>query len=159
MLRQRDIPGLNSSTAIIHMAMENREQETESVWRAAQKVFPDFDVVAAYLYGSYARGEEHEGSDVDVAVYFENYDIDKLLRVGRRMREEADVSREIDVRALNRSDPMFSFEVIREGELVYEADPAKRVDVEQAIERRYHDMKPLVEEYRTEMKRRTSQHG
>lgn len=141
------------------MAMEGRARVIESVRRAAQEVLPDFDVVAAYLYGSYARGEEHEGSDVDLAVYFDDYDIDKLLRVGRRMREEADVGREIDVRALNRADPVFAFKVIQEGELIFESSTSRRVDVEQMIERRYHDMKPLVEEYRTEMKRRSSQYG
>jgi len=39
-------------------------EETLKKYFAAQK-----DVVAVYLFGSYARGNERPGSDVDVAVW------------------------------------------------------------------------------------------
>lgn len=61
----------------------------DSVSFAAEKILSDYDVKFAYLYGSFARGDFSEKSDVDVAVYFEGYKLKKLLEIGRRLQEES----------------------------------------------------------------------
>lgn len=141
------------------MVVMDREKTLEKVKEAVGEVCRDYDVVAAYLFGSFARGEEHKHSDVDVAVFFRDYDIHKLLELGRKIQEEAAVDREVDVRALNRSGTPFSFRVISEGEILYEENASDRADIEQMIERRYHDMKPYFEDYRREMDRRLANYG
>ncbi|MFB6159086.1 MAG: nucleotidyltransferase domain-containing protein [Candidatus Nanohalobium sp.] len=136
-----------------------REEVLENVRSAVREVCQEYDVVAAYLFGSFVRGEEKEDSDIDVAVFFRDYNINKLLELGRKIQEEAGVEREIDVRALNRSGTAFSFRVISEGEVLYESEASERADVEQMIDRRYHDMKPYFEDYRREMKQRLASYG
>jgi predicted nucleotidyltransferase len=51
-------------------------------------------VERAYLYGSYARGEENEESDIDVMVISEIYDNLDDRTVGKTWR----ISRSVDVR-------------------------------------------------------------
>ncbi|MFB6294300.1 MAG: nucleotidyltransferase domain-containing protein [Candidatus Nanohaloarchaea archaeon] len=119
----------------------------EHIREAASAVLPEYDVVAAYLYGSFARGDANADSDVDVALYFADYDIRKLLEVGRRLREAAGIDRELDVRALNRGTPRFRFTVIQEGSVIYESDRTRRADVEERIEREYRDTRPLVHDH------------
>jgi len=127
---------------------ERTESAVESVCESSR------DVVAVYLFGSFVRGEEDEQSDIDIGILFRDYSIDKLLKLFRRIDEELDIEREVDVRALNNSGPEFPFKVISEGKLLYESDASERADYEQYFERRYHDMKPLIEDYRSEMKAR-----
>lgn len=124
--------------------MDEQHDVVEQVRAAAEAVLPEYDVVAAYLYGSFADGTFGPGSDVDVAVYFDDYSISKLLEVGRRLQQESGIHRELDVRALNRGTARFRFRVIQEGVVLYETDPSRRADVEGRIARAYHDTRPIV---------------
>lgn len=54
-----------------------------------------FDVDAIYLYGSRARGQEHAGSDWDIAVLFSSFKADLLERVARPQLVEALLEREL----------------------------------------------------------------
>lgn len=49
--------------------MTKSTQELEERLRGVFERHPE--IVGAYLFGSRARGDEHEGSDVDVAVVFD----------------------------------------------------------------------------------------
>jgi predicted nucleotidyltransferase len=52
--------------AVAHMATENRIQEMlPGVARAIKELYPDSSVM---LFGSYARGDQREDSDVDLCV-------------------------------------------------------------------------------------------
>lgn len=128
----------------------------EKVREAVEKLAPEYNVVSAYLFGSFARNEENKDSDIDIAVYFEDYSLKKVLELGRKIADEADIDREIDLRALNNKKTGLAFRVISEGEVIYEEDKSKRADIELQIERRYHDIKPYKKEYRQEMMRSAS---
>ncbi|MDY6774281.1 MAG: nucleotidyltransferase domain-containing protein [Candidatus Nanohaloarchaea archaeon] len=136
--------------------MDTEGSVREAVEESAQTVLPGYDVVAAYLYGSYARGEEHSDSDVDIAVYFRDYSLDKLLEVGRRLQEEADVGREVDVRSLNGADLVFQRNVLKDAELLYEKDPEARARFERSVYNRYLDMKPYIQQYYGKRRERIS---
>ena len=132
-----------------------KEKIIEKVKDAARGVSEDHgNIIAVYLYGSFVEGNEDERSDIDIAILFDDYKLQELLEVGRKIQERAGVSREVDVRALNSSDSQFAFRVVKDAVLLYEKDREKRADMEQSMERKYHDMKPYVREYRDEMKRR-----
>ncbi len=75
------------------------------------------------------------------------------------IREEADVSAELDVRALNSAPPAFQFRVIQKGVVLYESSPGERADVEVKIARTYHDLKPRLEEHWELRKERVIESG
>ena len=80
-------------------------------------ILMDFDnVVFAYLYGSFARGEYHKFSDIDVAIYQKKHDTEEYLGILASINIEG---REIDLRILNNASPFFRYKVIKEGILLF----------------------------------------
>ncbi|MBI5842816.1 MAG: nucleotidyltransferase domain-containing protein [Chloroflexi bacterium] len=73
------------------------------------------------LFGSVARGRVHEESDIDIGVLAE-----RPLTLNRRLKLWLELSNlfraEIDLAVLNHAEPVFGFEVARDGELLYERD-------------------------------------
>ncbi len=45
--------------------------EAAGRFAAAKKLFPESEI---YLFGSQARGEQHEGSDIDVGIIIDSFD-------------------------------------------------------------------------------------
>jgi len=78
------------------------------------------NVLFAYLYGSYARGEAHKFSDLDVAVYLKEFTIKNYLDLFSVIPTSVNV--EIDLRALNNAPPLFRYRVIKEGRLLFVKD-------------------------------------
>jgi predicted nucleotidyltransferase len=117
--------------------------------RASARVFePEANVLAAYLYGSAARGEA--AADLDLAV---------LLRspVEPRRLEElaaelqicgAAEGPEIDLRALDRAAPRFQASVLREGRLLYQRDRQERIEREAMLMSCWADFRPTWERMR-----------
>lgn len=99
-------------------------------------------VAAAYLFGSQARGTARPGSDVDVAVLFRPSvpPLDRLDARVDQMRELEDLlGARVDVLDLREVSPVLIHQVLRDGVLVYEADPSERLHFEVGARRRYFD--------------------
>ncbi len=137
----------------------SREDDIKVIGSQLPKICSDYDVIAAYLYGSFAIGEQHPKSDVDIAIYFKDYSLKKLLEISRRIQEEIDVEPRFDVNALNEADTRFQFRVIQQGIVLYESSPDERADIEVEIDRKYHDIKHHLEEHWTERRRRVMGDG
>lgn len=105
------------------------------------------DVITAYLFGSYARGDHDEVSDIDIALLFDDYDIHRLLELARKIDDRIDIDRKIDVRPLNCSNLVFQKNVLSDSIILYEGDREARMDFERNIFRRYLDMKPHIQHY------------
>lgn len=86
------------------------------------KIGGKYDLKFVILHGSYARREEKPGSDLDVAVLgkkFINFkkqleifgDLTKVFGDNRK--------RELDVKTLHGADPLFLYEVVKDGQLVF----------------------------------------
>ncbi len=71
------------------------------------------------LFGSYAREEEKDTSDVDVAVLAEHKPDAELFGILFSAFSEIFPHKEIDVRFLNNPDLLFRFQVVKDGVLLY----------------------------------------
>jgi predicted nucleotidyltransferase len=106
------------------------------------------DVLAAYLFGSYATGKARPESDVDVAVLLSG--TDEMERFERRLRlmgevEEALGRRSADVVVLNDAPPLLAHQVLMHGRLIFERDRAGRVEFEVRTGKIYADLQPMYE--------------
>ena len=103
-----------------------------------------------YLFGSQARGETGPLSDYDFAVYFDEKDPKKMFDIKLELMGQLSTilrTDGIDIAILNLSEmPEFKFNVIKEGELIYEEEPF-RVIVEPRILNEYFDFKILLSRY------------
>lgn len=78
------------------------------------------------LHGSYAKGVPRERSDLDLAyVGGRTHDLDEYLGIFQALEKVFGNSaeRELDVKALHHADPLFRYQVVSSGKLLY-GDPA-----------------------------------
>jgi len=120
------------------------------------------DVLAAYLFGSYATGQVRPGSDVDVAVLLSGED--EVERFERRLRlmgevEEALGRRPADVVVLNDAPPLLVHQVLKHGRLIYERDRAARVEFEVRAGKTYADLVPMRHFFRESLFREIKESG
>jgi predicted nucleotidyltransferase len=107
-------------------------------------------VVCAWLFGSTARGETHAGSDVDVAVLLAQDPPSTLAGSGVALADtlEGALGAPVDVVLLNRAPVDLTHRVLRDGVLVFDADPARRIAFEVRARSLYFDLKPILDQYR-----------
>lgn len=132
------------------------EDDVQRLRRAAEAVLGRRrDVVAAYLYGSAARGEP--AGDLDVAVLFRNDApaAGELERMASELQHQgAPHGPEIDLRPLNRAAPRFRANVVSEGRVLFDADPDARLESEARALSEWLDFKPVWERMRARMRGR-----
>ena len=111
---------------------------------AVEKVFaPEPNVVAAYLYGSAARGELARDLDVGV-VTRTDVAYTTLERWASELQARgAPHGPEINLRPLGRAAPRFRVTVLREGRLLYEGDPRARLAFEARAASDWADFGPV----------------
>lgn len=87
------------------------------------------DVAAAWLFGSRARGEEHSGSDVDIAVLLRDEPPRTLAGMALDLAGDLEerLERPVDLVVLNRAPADLAHRVLRDGRLVHDADHSARV--------------------------------
>jgi predicted nucleotidyltransferase len=115
------------------------------------------EVVAIYLFGSFARGEEGPLSDIDIAL---------LLRPGMAREQMSDLSLEALAQAnrllgtdevgfvlLNEAPLTLRYRVVSEGQVLVDNDPSLRLAFEVHTEDLYMDFKPLLDAYDDELLR------
>ncbi len=110
------------------------------------------EVLFAYLFGSYAKGTQKEGSDIDIAIYLRDDTIlerDPLYpsRLGIKIEKNLNGKSRVDVRLLNGSTLRFINQVLRYGKLLHSRDEGKRIEFETSSLARYYDFKPHLEMY------------
>jgi predicted nucleotidyltransferase len=110
----------------------------------------DADLVCAYLYGSLARGQEHQKSDVDIAVLHATEPPATLDGLGVELGAalERRLGRPVDLVVLNRASIDLIHRVLRDGILLHERDPAARIRFEVKARNEYFDLLPYLRQYR-----------
>ena len=108
------------------------------------------DVLAAYVFGSVARGAATSGSDIDVAVLLKAeppHTVDGLRQdIADGLRER--LGRAVDLLVLNRAPADLVHRVLRDGLLVLDANPPLRRMFEVRRRNEFFDLEPVRRRYR-----------
>lgn len=105
------------------------------------------EVVFGYLFGSTARGDGGQDSDVDVAVYLDHpAGLMEAARIEQDLTDRLG-SRAADVLILNDAPLWLQFRVLGEGMLGFSRDDPRRVRFRERTEKMFLDFKPFHDTY------------
>jgi len=113
-------------------------------------VTPPAGTVAVYLFGSVARAESAPGSDVDVAILFDQDPPRTLegLHLGLADELQRTLGRRVDLISLNHAPADLVHRVLRDGILVCERSRSARIRFEVRLRNEYFDLEPVRNLYR-----------
>lgn len=109
-------------------------------------------IIAAYLFGSTARGEAGPLSDIDFAVVYHSKDNDLEISVYRLVTKVFGTDK-IDFINLHEAPLSLQYQVIKEGQKIYVGDETGRIDFETAVIMHYLDFQPLRQEFFAEYRK------
>lgn len=98
--------------------MKITKEQQEQINKIGEKYQLRFIII----HGSYARGEEKKGSDLDVAILGrKKIELSRLLAIhGEMGRIFGDnKTRELDLKSLHKTNPLFRYEVVKKSILIY----------------------------------------
>ncbi len=109
------------------------------------------EVNTVYLYGSFAKDNAIESSDIDIGVQLDpGFTPDYRYSVQLTSQlEDLNLGRKVDAFVINNMSPLFRFNVIYPNKVLYCRDQAKRVEFELKTRRDYEDYLPFFN-YRVE---------
>lgn len=110
------------------------------------------NVSIVYLFGSYAEKKNHSLSDIDIGIVF-NDKLNTYQDMSNIYNELYDIftdvfkKENIDIVFLQRTGLELKFDVITNGEVIFEEASDKRFAYEEKIALLYADFKPVLEEF------------
>jgi predicted nucleotidyltransferase len=108
------------------------------------------EITVPYLFGSVARREHDDTSDVDVAVLYDRPQPRTLegLPLDLEAQLERLLGRTVQVISLDEAPPDLVYRVLRDGHLLLDRDPSKRIQFEVKARNEYFDLLPILRRYR-----------
>ncbi|MBE8540154.1 nucleotidyltransferase domain-containing protein [Geoglobus acetivorans] len=103
------------------------------------------DVIAIYLFGSQAKGDQTPLSDVDIAVILENPTPESEADIGSMATQE------IDIVLFHRLPLHIKFEVFRHGRELFVRDEEKLAEIRFRVMREYLDTLPMYRRISSEV--------
>lgn len=96
------------------------------------------EVIVAYLFGSYAKGEETPLSDIDIAYLFAPKAFRSLDYLALDLQIDVELSQvlqtdEVDCKLLNKAPLEFQYEVVTQGKLIFCRDEKLRESYERSV--------------------------
>jgi len=107
-------------------------------------------IIFCYVFGSVVQGKTNFESDVDLAVYLDEKEVNDIFnkRLFLIERIQSILKKPTEVVILNEiNSTFFKFVIIKEGRVIFERDHGKRVDFELWTMQEYYDFQPFLEEY------------
>ena len=107
-------------------------------------------VDAVYLFGSVARGDAQDTSDVDLAVLFGKDPPRTLDGLGLDLADalQAELGVPVQIVVLNTAPCDLIHRVLRDGRLLVDRAPSSRIRFEVRGRNEYFDLKPFLDRYR-----------
>lgn len=107
-------------------------------------------IVAAYLFGSHARGAARHASDLDVAVLLRGDPPRTLAELPLDLASELEQNTglPVDLVVLNDAPADLVHRVLRDGVLLLDRDRSLRLRFEVAMRNRFFDLQPVLRRYR-----------
>lgn len=99
------------------------------------------DVIMAFLFGSYIKGTFRKDSDVDIAIYLKDYDINKVKEIWNELEDL--LKKDIDLVILNISKPLICWEALK-GEKILIKDHDFYIDYLLKISKEAMDLQELI---------------
>lgn len=117
------------------------------------------EVRFAYLFGSRIEGVSRPESDLDLAIYLDKENTQKLdplfeTRLALEIEKDIDEAFELDTLVLNQASLTLKYQVTTKGELIYYRDEAEARDYEALIRKKYIDFSPMRKEYNEERRKK-----
>jgi|SRR3990172_2851559 len=107
-------------------------------------------IIAAYLFGSTAKGNATEKSDIDLGILLRD-DFDLLANFDYKLRlmgELKDIAgRPVDVVFVNKVDQILQQQIRKHGKIIFERDKGKRIAYEIRARKNYFDFLPMHKNY------------
>lgn len=112
------------------------------------------EIVAAYIFGSFATGKTTDLSDIDIAVLLQDkgsleLQLELIGDILEALRTE-----DFDLVILNNCPPYMQYEVVSSGKIIYEKDREARCEFQVRALQRYFDVKHIYDEYNYYLKKR-----
>jgi len=135
----------------------------EASFRRIDGVLESTDVLVCYLYGSYARNQQTDLSDFDLAILLVQ-DSSALERSRLSLELSHAIAEtmngvDVDLRVLNDTPLEFRYNVIHDGIVIYSRDDEQRLEFESRTLMEYFDFKPMIHQYNQYMHRRIEETG
>lgn len=107
-------------------------------------------LAAAYLFGSFGRGEERADSDVDIGLLYVAPPPSTLMGQPFLASQELETSlgRRVDLIVMNTAPVDLIHRILRDGVLLFQLDPSARIAFEVRARNEYFDLLPMLQRYR-----------
>ena len=119
--------------------------------KVAQELFKNYEEIQlAYLYGSYAKGNQTEFSDIDIGIIIDDKFKESPLyfaELSSKIEKRFNYKINIDLRILNDATPRFLFQVINKSILLFYRNITFMHEFELKVLSMYQEIKPMLDMY------------
>ena len=117
------------------------------------KVQDDPEILAVFLFGSAARGEQGPASDVDVCLVFVPAVRDRLYMAQKRLEYLGEAPEGLDIQVFQLLPLYIRHRILKEGKVVFCRDEDTLYDLAFATAKAFEDFRHMYREYLDEVAR------
>ena len=139
--------------------MQAQSRQAYDIVKKVCAIYPE--IIAAYLFGSQATRQAGSESDYDIALLLKTGSESEFDYLDFKLALEKALNRDVDLVILNNAGAPIKHQVRRDGKVIFDRDPKKRMEWEILSRKMYQDFLHLHSIYMQGMKKalRSSSHG